>query len=84
MLALSIKIYFSMWLTLLLDHEFDKSLLVVALSDDVDQDVVLLEHAVDLVVLVLDDGALSVPYCRLDHILLLADILFICISKGSS
>ena len=48
-------------LNLLGDHELDETLLVVALRDDVHQDVVLLELPVRLVVLVFKDGATSVP-----------------------
>ncbi len=68
----------------MLRHELDEALLVVAFSYDVDKDVVLLEHAIDLVILVLDNSALSVPDHRLVHVLLLAYVLLICLSECCS
>ena len=58
-------------LTLLLDHVLDEALLIIALGDDIDEDVVLLPQTIDRVVLVLDDGAFTVPCDRLLDILLL-------------
>ena len=68
-------------LTLLLDHELNEALLVIALCNDIDEDVVLLEHAVDLVVLIFDDSALAVPGDTLIDVFFLADILSVCISE---
>ena len=64
-------------LTLLSDEVLDEPLLVVALRDDVDQDIVLLPEAVDLVVLIFDDGALPVPCDALLDVLLLRDVVFV-------
>ena len=62
-------------LTLLGDHELDEALLVVALRDDVHQDVVLLELPVRLVVLVFKHGATSVPCDRALDVLVLRGLL---------
>ena len=52
----------------------EEALLIVAFRDDIDQDIILLPHAVNLVVLVLDDGSLAMPRDTLLHVLLLGDI----------
>ena len=58
-------------LTFLADHELYESLLVVAFCNDVHKDIVLLEEAIDLVVLVLKDGASAMPSnCREDVLFL--------------
>ena len=69
-------------LTLLLDHELNEALLVIALCNDIDEDVVLLEHPIYLVVLIFHDGALPVPRDTLIDVFFLADILSVCISEG--
>ena len=61
-------------LTLLLDDVLKEALLIVAFGDDIDEDVVLFPHAVNLIVLILDDGALSMPRDALVHVLLLRDV----------
>lgn len=63
-----------MRLTLSLDHELNEALLVVALSDHVHEDVVLLPKTVDLVVLVFDDCPAPMPRDGLLHVLLLGDV----------
>ena len=68
-------------LTLLLDHKLDEALLVVAFCDHIDQDVILLEHTVDLVVLIFNDSALSVPSDALIDVFFLTDVLSVCISE---
>ena len=71
-------------LTLLLYEMFNEALLIVALGDDVDEDVVLLPHSVNLVVLVLNDGALAMPSHALLHVLFLSDVLGICVRESCS
>ena len=48
-------------LTFLLDHVLNEALLVVAFRNDIDQDVVLLVHPIDLVVLAFHYGPAPVP-----------------------
>jgi hypothetical protein len=64
-------------LTFDFDHEFNEAFLVVALSDDIHEDVVLLPHAINLVVLVLNDGASAVPYNGLLHEFLLTVVTLV-------
>lgn len=59
---------------LLLDDVLKEALLIVAFGDDIDEDVVLFPHAVNLIVLILDDSALSMPRDALVHVLLLRDV----------
>ena len=62
----------------------DEALLIVALGDDVDKDVVLLPQTVNLVVLVLDDGPLAmVDHAVLDE-LLLRDVVRVSVRERRS
>lgn len=65
-------------------HMLDESLLVVSLGDHVHQDVVLLPHPVDLVVLVLNHGAFTVPGDALLDEALLRDVLGVGVREGRS
>ena len=51
-----------------------EALLVVSLGNNIDKQEVLFPHAINLVVLVLDYGALAVPGHALLHVLLLRDV----------
>ena len=69
-------------LTLLFDEVFEEALLIVSLRDDIHQQVVLFPQAINLIVLVLDDGTLAMPSHALFHVLLLRDILLVRVRKG--
>ena len=71
-------------LTLLLDEVLNEALLIIALGNDIDQDIVLLPHPIDLIVLILNDSALSVPSHALLHKLLLSDVLGVCVRESRS
>ena len=68
-------------LTFTLDEELDEALLIVSLRNDVDQDVVLLPHAIDLVVLVLNDGTLAMIGSAVLNELLLSDVVSVRIGE---
>ena len=61
-------------LTLLFNEVLKEALLVVSLGNNIDKQEVLFPHAINLVVLVLDYGALAVPGHALLHVLLLRDV----------
>ena len=71
-------------LTFLLDHVFDEALLIVALGNDVDEDVVLLPETVNLVVLVFNDGPLSMVGHAVFDKLLLRDVVRVCVRERRS
>ena len=71
-------------LTLLLNHVFKEALLIVSFGDDIHKQVVLLPQAVDLIILIFNNGALSVPCHTLLNELLLSDILAVSVSERRS
>ena len=71
-------------LTFLLNDMLEEPLLIISLSNDINQDIILLPHTIDLVVLVFDDGPLAMPCDTLIDVLLLRDVNFISVSERSS
>ena len=71
-------------LTLLSNQVLKEALLIVSFSDDIYKQVVLLPQAVDLIVLVFNYGALSVPSHALLDVLLLSDVLAVSVREGRS
>ena len=69
-------------LTLLFNHKLQEALLVVSFGDDIDKQVVLLPQAIDLIVLVFDDSALSVPCHTLINVLFLSDVVLIRVGES--
>ena len=71
-------------LTFLLDHELDEALLIEAFGNNVDEDIILFPHAVNLVVLVFYDSTFSMPCHTVLDILLLSNILLVSVSESCS
>ena len=59
-----------------------EALLIVAFRDDIDQQIVLLPQAVNLVVLILNDGTFAVPSHALLHVFLLRDVFTVGVREG--
>ena len=60
-----------MTLTLDFHDVFKEPLLIVPIRNDINQNVVLFPHAVNLIVLILDDSTFSMPCDALFHVPLL-------------
>lgn len=71
-------------LTLLSDQVLKEALLIVALSDNIHKQIVLLPEAVNLIVLVFNDGSFTMPSDSLIDVFFLSDVFTICVCEGCS